>query len=93
MRYISPGSHNISLANVSGIKAEVFGHRSAICLSHDLGVEKSADFLAVMHVGSGHDDRQRDATRVDEDVSLGSIFFPCPWGWAQRIPAQAELRG
>ena len=30
----------------------------------------------IMPISSGYDDRQRDATLVDKNMSFGSIFFP-----------------
>lgn len=47
--------------------------------------------LAVMHVGPGHDDRQRDATPVDQQVALAPLFFPDPSGSVRRLPEQAGL--
>jgi len=41
--------------------------------------------LAISHVGRGHDDRQRDATPVHQQVTLAPIFSPGPSGWVQRI--------
>jgi hypothetical protein len=35
----------------------------------------------IMVISRGHDDRQRDATRVTSN-SLASIFSPGRWGWA-----------
>ena len=43
--------------------------------------------LAVIDVGRGHDDRQRDATPVHQQVPLAPIFFPDPSGWARRFVA------
>ena len=40
----------------------------------------AVNFLAVMYVSSGYDDRQRDATPVDENVALGTFLFPYPLG-------------
>lgn len=38
-----------------------------------------------MLICSGYDERQRDATSVDENASFASIFFPDPSGWAPRL--------
>ena len=93
VRNISPRGHDIAFACICCIKTEVFDHASAarLRLSHNLGGEKRVNFLAVMDVGSGHDDRQRDATPVDENVALGTFFSPCPLGWALRIRVPAVL--
>jgi hypothetical protein len=74
VRDISPRDHDIAFARISCIKTEVFDHAAAAGLLHCLGGEKRANSLAVMYVGSGYDDRQRDATPVDENVALGTIF-------------------
>ena len=78
VRDIAPHGHLIGFPSVSCVKTEVFSCLGILFLLHDLGVEEPADFLAVMHVCPGYDDRQRDAMPVDEDVPLGSIFSPCP---------------
>ncbi len=41
----------------------------------------------VIHVGCGHDERQRDATAVDQQVSLAATFPPDRSGWARPLPA------
>jgi hypothetical protein len=38
-----------------------------------------------MLICSGYDERQRDATTVDENASFASFFFPDPSGWAPRL--------
>jgi len=55
-------------------------------LDHDR-TEHLVDPLAIIDVGPGHDDRQRDATPVHQQVTLASLFFPDPSGWAQRLLA------
>lgn len=39
----------------------------------------------VMMIRRAHDDRQRDATGVDQQHALAPIFSPDPWGLARRI--------
>ena len=36
------------------------------------------------------DQRQRDATRVDQQAALAPVFFPDPWDWGRRHPAPEE---
>ena len=43
----------------------------------------------VISIGRGHDDRQRDATRVDQQHPLAPIFSPGQWGWARPTPGPA----
>ena len=45
----------------------------------------------VMPVGSGHDERQRDATTVHQQMTFAAIFFPDPLGWDQRLTEPAAL--
>ncbi len=61
----------------------------------DDGVEDRVKALAVMDVGPGHDERQRDATAVHQQMPLAALFFPDPSGWAPRPPgpvAPSSLR-
>jgi len=53
-------------------------------LDHD-GVEYGLKSLAVVDVGPGDDDRQRDATAVHQQVALASFFFPDPSGWVRQL--------
>jgi len=45
--------------------------------NHHLG-ECRLQELYVVPIGSSHDYRQRDSTRVDEQASFGPFFFPDP---------------
>ena len=65
------------------LAAALGGHRA---LDRDF-LEDLLQPLAVMHVRRGHDDRQRDATPVHQQVTLAPIFFPGPSGSAPRILA------
>jgi hypothetical protein len=44
-----------------------------------------------MHVGPARDERQRDATPVDQQTSFAPFFSPDPWGWAPRTRWPREL--
>jgi len=75
-------------ASVAGVGAQVLAATkgSSLALDHN-GAEHLVDSLAVIDVGRGHDDRQRDATPVHQQVPLAPIFFPDPSGWARRFVA------
>ena len=47
--------------------------------------------FAVIDVRPGHDDRQRDATPVYQQMTLAPIFFPDPSGWGRQLLAPAAL--
>ena len=44
-------------------------------LDHDIA-EHGIDWRHIMPVGPGHDERPRDTTRVDQQVTLAPIFSP-----------------
>ena len=71
---LSPRGSFGSLADIACIKAEIFD--CPFLRTDDSRVQQRADPLAVVYVGSADDKRQRDATGVDERVSLGFHFFP-----------------
>lgn len=54
-------------------------------------VQDRSQLADIMPVGSGHDDRQRDATPVHQQVAFAAIFSPDPWGSARRRPEPAAL--
>ena len=68
-------------ASVARIGAQVLAasNRRALALDYD-SAEDRIDSLAVIHVGPGHDERQRDATAVHQQVAFASLFFPDPSG-------------
>jgi len=53
------------------------------------GIEGGHQLGDVISIGRGHDDRQRDATGVDQQHALAPIFFPGRWGWARPTPGPA----
>ena len=71
------------LASVSGIGAQVLAasHARCLALDHD-GFENHVELRDVMSIGSCHDERQRDATAVHQQVALAPLFFPDPSGCA-----------
>ena len=76
------------LATISGIQAQMLGAtlRRHLALDHD-GRQDGVELRDIMPVRSGHDERQGDATPVDEQVTLASIFFPDQSGWGRPVLA------
>ncbi len=74
--------------SVSGVGAQMLAapNRWALALDHD-GVRHFMDTLAIIDVGSGHDERQRDATAVYQQMALVSFFFPDPSGSGRQLLA------
>lgn len=56
---------------------------------HHNGVKDGGKLADIMAVGRGHDDRQRDAMAVHQQVALAAIFFPDPSDSVRQLP---ELR-
>ena len=52
-------------------------------------IQRSGQLRHVVSISSDYDDRQRDATLVDQEHSLAPIFFPDPSGWVRQILEQA----
>ena len=50
------------------------------------GVQHGFKLRHVMSVGSGRNERQRDATAVRQQMAFAPIFSPCRWDWVQRFP-------
>ena len=65
------------VAAISSIQAQMLGAalRGHFALDHD-GRQHLIELRHVMPVRPGHDERQGDATAVDQQVSLAAIFFP-----------------
>lgn len=65
------------LATVSGIQAQVLGTtlRGRLALNHD-GRQDGGKLRDMMPVRSGYDERQGDATPVDQQMSLACISSP-----------------
>lgn len=55
------------------------------------GIEHGFQLGDVMPVCSGHDERQRDATSVHQQMAFAPIFFPDRWDWVQRFPVPVAL--
>ena len=84
MRNVAMPLHRLRVlcAGVCGIGAQMFAAtpRRVRPLDHD-GIEHQLETFAVMHVGPGHDERQRDATPVHQQVAHAAFFSPDPLGW------------
>lgn len=55
-------------------------------LDHD-GIEHSLNLRHVVRVRSRHDERQRDATSVHQQMAFAAIFFPDPSDWGRQLLA------
>src|SRR5206468_4978330 len=68
----------------AGIRAQMLAHarrhRRTGCND---GVQGRCQLGHIVVISCGHDDRQRDATGVDQQHSLAPIFSPGRWGWAR----------
>ncbi len=53
-------------------------------LNHD-GIKHRLQLRNVMPVGSCHDERQRDAISVHQQMAFAPIFFSDPSGWVPRV--------
>ena len=58
---------------------------------HRDGIKDHGDLADIMSICPGHDDRQRDATTVHQQMALAPIFFPDPSGLARRLPEPVAL--
>ena len=78
------------LATISGVQAQMLGATLSrrLALDHD-GGQDGVELRHIMPVRSGHDERQGDATAVDQQVTLAAIFFPDRSGWLR--PALAPV--
>ena len=72
-------------ASVAVAGAKVLAASSAwrLSLDHDRAKHR-IELGDVMSIRPGHDERQRDATTVHQQVSLASLFFPDPSGSVRR---------
>ena len=72
------------LAAISGIQTQMLGAtlEGHLALDHD-GRQDCVELRNIMPVRPGHDERQGDATAVDQQVTLAPIFFPDQSGWAR----------
>lgn len=75
-----------ALAPVPCIGAQVLGAAllGVRALDHD-GIEHCRNLRHVMCVGSGHDERQRDATPVHQQMAFASVFSPDPSDSGQQL--------
>jgi hypothetical protein len=72
---MTPNDFKGRLAAISDIKAQVLGAPFGRHLALDhYGRQDCVELRNIMPIRSGHDKRQRDATTVDEQMTLASIF-------------------
>ena len=78
------------LATISSIQTQMLGATLSrrLALDHD-GGQHCVELRNIMPIRSGHDERQGDATAVDQQVTLAPIFSPDQSGWAR--PAVAPV--
>ena len=69
----------------------LLGARTVARAATDNGIQHGSELHDIMMMGCGHDDRQRDATCVDQQLPLAPIFSPNPRGFARQILAPAGL--
>ena len=74
-------------ARVGGIGAQVPGAAGLERIFNFAAIENGLQLRDIMAIGPCHDERKRDATPIDQQVSLAPIFFPDPWDWRRRILA------
>ena len=72
------------LAAISGIQTQMLGAALGryLALDHN-GRQDGVELRNIMSVRSGHDERQGDATAVDQQMTLAPIFFPDQSGWGR----------
>jgi len=72
------------LAAIAGIQTQMLGATLSrhLALDHD-GRQDCVELRNVMPVRACHDERQGDATAVDQQVTLAPIFFPDQSGWVR----------
>ena len=73
-------------SGVADISAKVFASSLGWLRSlyYD-GIKHGFELGDVMPIGSGHDERQRDATTVHQQMALAPIFSPGPLDWVQQL--------
>jgi hypothetical protein len=75
------------LSSVARIGTQVLAspHGRLDSLDHH-GIKYGFQLRNVLPVGSGHDERQRDATTAHQQMMFAAIFSPDPLSWGQRLP-------
>ena len=66
------------LARVGCIGAQVPNSGAFALVCNFAAIEHALELHDVMAVGTGHDEREWDATPVDQQLVLAAIFFPDP---------------
>ena len=72
------------LSTISGIQTQMLGSPFSRRLALDPDRRQNGvELRNVMPVRSGHDERQGDATAVDEQMTLAPVFSPDQSGWVR----------
>ena len=79
-------------AGIASIGAQVFvsPDRWVGALNHD-GSKHRLQLRNIMPIGPGHDERQRDARTVHQQMALAPIFSPDPSDWGLRFAVPLVL--
>ena len=64
---------------IAGIRTQIF-YLSLHNRLSDFALQHCGKLSRIMPIGSGYDDRQRDATLIDQQMSFYSFFSPYPSG-------------
>lgn len=80
MRFHSMGHDKLCFPNVSCVQAEILlnGLDMSEVQGNDAVPQEFVKHRTVVPVGSGYDERQRDAICVHQQILFASIFFPYP---------------
>jgi len=93
MRNVAMALNDIQrrLAAISRIQTQMLGATLSrgFALDHD-GRQDGVELRNVMPVRSGHDERQGDATTVDQQMTLAPIFSPDQSGCARPVLVPVE---
>jgi len=79
------------ITRISGIGAQIEEHRTVLFRRKYPGSQYGINLSNIVPIRPGDDDRQRDATLVDQQMAFGAIFFPYPSGSVRRFPWPKEL--
>ena len=94
MRDVAVGLDDLQRAPaaISGVSAQMLAATNARRLAlDDDGLQHGVELCDVMLVRPCHDERQRDATPVHQQMPLAPLFFADPSGWGRRTLAPAAL--
>lgn len=73
-------------SGISGISTKIFLFRTIFRWKVDPVFQYGINLRNVVPIRTCDDDRQRDATLVYQQMTFGTIFFPCPSDSGRRFP-------